>query len=156
MRARFDPTSPLAYSGCARCGEYREDALLSYAVRGVRLCFNCSTSRKKWQHWGRCVACGKDHLPLEEDHVLGRKYEPELLEPLCRNCHGVKTGLTNHLPNGGSFESYRERVYGGLSAYFEIAPERYFAIPSVRLIAATAATVEIGAFIYRFVKRILK
>ena len=29
MSVRFDPTSPLAYSGCWKCPEYREEALLT-------------------------------------------------------------------------------------------------------------------------------
>ena len=101
MSIRFDPTSPLAYSGCWKCAEYREEALTRYLVCGHRQCLNCSTSRKKRRHWGKCVGCGGENLPLEMDHVLGWKYQPVILEPLCRNCHQVKTFLTEPLPNTG-------------------------------------------------------
>lgn len=100
MSVRFDPTSPLAYSGCWKCLEFREEALLRTHVAGHRQCLNCSAPRS-WKLWGRCVACGSENLPLEKDHVLGRKYRPVILEPLCRNCHRVKTFLTEHLPNTG-------------------------------------------------------
>jgi hypothetical protein len=112
MIVRFDPTSPLAYSGCFQCSEYREEALLSYAVQGGRQCLNCSTSLKKWKRWGNCVGCSGENLPLERDHVLGRKYQPEILEPLCRNCHRVKTVLTDHLPNDGDMANFKLRAEG--------------------------------------------
>jgi hypothetical protein len=120
MRVRFDPSSPLAYSGCFQCPEYREEALLKYLVQGGRQCLNCATSRKTWKHWGKCVGCGGENLPLEKDHVLGRKYQPVFLEPLCRNCHRVKTFLTDHLPNDGDIANFKERAVGAVLAYAEL------------------------------------
>ncbi len=151
MIVRFDPTSPLAYSGCFQCLEYREEALLSRPVRGCRQCLNCSTSRRKWKRWGKCVACGGENLPLERDHVLGRKYEPVMLEPLCRNCHRVKTFLTDHLPNDGDMANVKERA-----AYAELSPDGFLEIPSIRTITCALILCELAHLFINFCKGIFK
>lgn len=155
MIVRFDPTSPLAFSGCATCPEWREDALLSYPVRGHRQCINCSTPMT-WKHWGKCVACRKDNLPLELDHVLGRKYGPEPLEPLCRNCHRVKTFLTDHLPNDGDMANFKGRAEGAVLAYAELSPDTFLEIPSIRTIACVLVFGEIIRIILDCCKGIFK
>jgi hypothetical protein len=156
MNIRFDPTSPLAFSGCATCPEWREDALLSYLVRGRRQCLNCSTSGKTWKRWGKCVACGKDDVPLERDHVLGRKYQPVILEPLCRNCHRVKTVLTDHLPNDGDKANFKQRAEGAVLAYAELTPDGFLEIPSIRTIACALVLAELAQLFINFCKGIFK
>jgi hypothetical protein len=154
MRARFDPTSPLAYSGCGTCSEYREEALRRKLVHGTRQCLNCSTSRKNWKRWGKCAGCRNENVPLELDHVLGRKYHPVILEPLCRNCHRVKTVLTDHLPNDGDPANLKERAVGTVLAYMELCPDEVLHISSFCTVAGALLFCEIAEILLNCCRRI--
>ena len=140
----------LEASGCAACSEHREDALRKRLVHGCRQCFNCSTP-KTWKRWGKCVACGGENLPLEMDHVLGRKYQPPILEPLCRNCHRVKTFLTEDLPNSGDVSEFIERAEGAVSAYAELAPETFLEIQSIAMLTCALIIYEISIYFINFI-----
>lgn len=70
------------YQSCSRCGEYRKPALRK---NESSLCHNCADKKHRK---GLCKICCRDHLPLEQHHLAGRKHAPNTM-PVCLNCHAM-------------------------------------------------------------------
>jgi len=75
-----------AFSVCEECGEYREDCLIEDSD-GI-LCFNCTRRGRLQKQRGTCFWCGRENMPVEQHHPLGRKYHDGTLD-LCRCCHAA-------------------------------------------------------------------
>ncbi len=42
-------------------------------------------------HWLKAHGVVVQRSLLDKDHIVGKKHDPELTAPLCRNCHAEKT-----------------------------------------------------------------
>ena len=76
--------SPLLYAGCT-CGEYLTDALRRRLKNGRPQCMNCADTR---HNRGLCAVCLQDAVPIENNHIAGRKYSDTVI-PVCLNCHAI-------------------------------------------------------------------
>lgn len=70
------------YFICNQCNEYRKATLRKPKFN---LCHNCADHIHRK---GLCQICRRDHLPLEQHHVAGRKHAPNTI-PICLNCHAM-------------------------------------------------------------------